>query len=235
MFPPQTRLASNKVSSQLRYMIKSGHIAEVASQPKKKSYMLADRFSNVHYLMRHGRAARIRFDWFVVMVRLLFEDEEYAKALGVMAKDSVIGIAPGWDEACGLVANAMDRAETSKARKLLIGQFVTAQTPESIADLQLAEIACNKALEIDPNDAEAYFKKGRVEEYLTRNPLKLCPTCFSPKRIHRISIVLLPRERDSLRNFWKGVRHQQGDKEKGSNRKFERASLGKQALARAAE
>ena len=87
----QTRLASNKVSSQLRYMIKSGHIAEVASQPKKKSYMLADRFSNVHYLMRHGRAARIRFDWFVVMVRLFFEDEEYAKALAVMAKDSVIG------------------------------------------------------------------------------------------------------------------------------------------------
>lgn len=174
----QTRLASNKVSSQLRYMIKSGHIAEVASQPKKKSYMLADRFSNVHYLMRHGRAARIRFDWFVVMVRLLFEDEEYAKALAVMAKDSVIGTAPGWDEACGLVANAMDRAETSKARKLLIGQFVTAQTPESIADLQLAEIACNKALEIDPNDADAHFKKGRVEEYLSKDARKAAE-CYS--------------------------------------------------------
>ena len=174
----QTRLASNKVSSQLRYMIKSGHIAEVASQPKKKSYMLADRFSNVHYLMRHGRAARIRFDWFVVMVRLLFEDEEYAKALAVMAKDSVIGTAPGWDEACGLVANAMDRAETSKARKLLIGQFVTAQTPERIADLHLAEIACNKALEIDPNDADAHFKKGRVEEYLSKDARKSAE-CYS--------------------------------------------------------
>lgn len=162
----QTRLASNKVSSQLRYMIKSGHIAEVASQPKKKSYMLADRFSNVHYLMRHGRAARIRFDWFVVMVRLLFEDEEYAKALAVMAKDSVLGTAPGWDEACGLVANAMDRAESSKARKLLIGQFVTAQTPESITNLRLAEIACDKALEIDPTDADAHYNKGRVEEHL---------------------------------------------------------------------
>jgi tetratricopeptide (TPR) repeat protein len=162
----QTRLASNKVSSQLRYMIKSGHIAEVASQPKKKSYMLADRFSNVHYLMRHGRAARIRFDWFVVMVRLLFEDEEYAKALAVMAKDSVIGTTPGWDEACGLVANAMARAETSNARKLLIDQFVTARNPESITDLRLAVIACDKALEIDPNDADAHFRKGRVEEYL---------------------------------------------------------------------
>jgi Tfp pilus assembly protein PilF/DNA polymerase III delta prime subunit len=180
----QTRLASNKVSAQLRYMVKSGHIAEVASQPKKKSYMLADRFSNVHYLMRHGRAARIRFDWFVVMVRLLFEDEEYAKALAIMAKDSVIGTAPGWDEAYGLVANAMDRAETSKARKLLIGQFVTAQTPESIADLQLAEIACNKALEIDPNDADAHFKKGRVEEYLSRNATKAAESYSEAVRLN---------------------------------------------------
>lgn len=166
----QTRLASNKVSSQLRTMVKSGHIAEIASHPKKKSYMLADRFSNVHYLMRHGRAARIRFDWFVVMVRLLFEDEDYAKTLAIVAKHSVIGGSPGWDEACGLVANAMDRAETPGARKLLIGQFVTARNPESITDLQLAEIACDKALEIDPNDADAHFKKGRVKEYLDLDP-----------------------------------------------------------------
>jgi tetratricopeptide (TPR) repeat protein len=166
----QTRLASNKVSSQLRYMIKSGHIAEVASQPKKKSYMLADRFSNVHYLMRHGRAAKIRFDWFVVMVRLLFEDEEYAKALAVMAKDSVIGTAKSWDEACGLVANAMARAETPNARKLLIGQFVTARDPDSVTNLRLAEIACDKALEIDPEDAEAHYHKGRVEEHLHMEP-----------------------------------------------------------------
>jgi Tfp pilus assembly protein PilF len=168
----QTRLASNKVSSQLRYMIKSGHIAEVASQPKKKNYMLADRFSNVHYLMRHGRAARVRFDWFVVMVRLLFEDEEYAKALAGLAKDSLNGKAPEWDEACGLVANAMDRAETPKARKLLIGQFVNAQNPENIIDLRLAEIACDKALEIDPNDADSHFRKGRVEEYLSMDASK---------------------------------------------------------------
>lgn len=165
----QTRLASNKVSAQLRGMVKSGHIAEVASRPTKKSYMLADRFSNVHYLMRHGRAAKIRFDWFVVMVRLLFEDEEYAKTLAVMAKESVVGTRTGWDDACELLANAMVRAETTEARKLLIGQFVTARTPESMADLRLAEIACNKALEIDPNDADAHFKKGRVEEYLAQN------------------------------------------------------------------
>lgn len=162
----QTRLASNKVSAQLRSMIKSGHIAEVSSQPKRKSYMLADRFSNVHYLMRHGRASRVRFDWFVVMVRLLFEDAEYAKALAHMAKDALSAGATGWNDACGLVANAMDRADTPKARNLLIGQFVTARNPESLADLQLARIACEKALQIDPNDADTHFKNGRVVEYL---------------------------------------------------------------------
>lgn len=180
----QTRLASNKVSSQLRYMIKSGHIAEIASQPKKKSYMLADRFSNVHYLMRHGRASKIRFDWFVVMVRLLFEDQEYAKALAVMAKDSIVSTGPGWDEACGLVANAMERAETPNARKLLIDEFVTARNPENVTDLRLAEIACAKALEIDPNDADAHFRKGRVEEHLSLDGKKAAASYSEAVRIN---------------------------------------------------
>src|ERR1022692_4780163 len=69
-----TRLPGNQVSAQLRALGKAGLISEAASHPKRKSYLLADRFSNIHYLMRHGRAVRNRFDWFVALVRLVFPD-----------------------------------------------------------------------------------------------------------------------------------------------------------------
>ena len=166
----QTRLASNQVSSQLRALVKSGHVVEAAGRPKKKTYMLADRFSNVHYLMRHGRAARVRFDWFVVMVRLLFEDEAYAKTLAKLARESMDCGCTGWEEAHDLVANAMARAETKEARKSLLGQFVGARNPDSMAELSLAEVACEKALEIDPADSDAHYRMGRVQEHLLEDP-----------------------------------------------------------------
>jgi len=168
----QTRLASNQVSAQLRSMVKSGHIAVASAQPKRKSYMLADRFSNVHYLMRHGRAAKVRFDWFVVMVRLLFEDEAYAKTLAGLARESMDCGKIGWNEAHDLVANAVVRAETKAARKSLLGQFVDRTNPESLMDLSLAEVACRKSIEIDPDDADAHYKMGRVFEHFHDDPEK---------------------------------------------------------------
>jgi hypothetical protein len=78
-----TRLPSNQVSAQLRGLMKCGLVSEAAVRPKRKTYMLTDRFSNIHYLMRHGRAARDRFDWFVALVRLVFPDSsEYVLAQG---------------------------------------------------------------------------------------------------------------------------------------------------------
>lgn len=168
----QTRLASNQVSAQLRSMVKSGHIAVASARPKRKSYMLADRFSNVHYLMRHGRAAKVRFDWFVVMVRLLFEDEAYAKTLAGLARESMDCGKIGWNEAHDLVANAVVRAETKAARKSLLGQFVDRTDPESLMDLSLAEVACRKSIEIDPDDADAHYKMGRVFEHFHHDPKK---------------------------------------------------------------
>jgi hypothetical protein len=113
-----TRLPSNQVSAQLRALGKAGLISEAASHPKRKTYLLADRFSNIHYLMRHGRAARNRFDWFVALVRFVFPDTElapgdpYASACQaqLVARDSAkqseahsgieksIGLVPGAEE-----------------------------------------------------------------------------------------------------------------------------------------
>jgi len=80
-----TRLPSNHVSAQLRSLVRSGIMCETAGSPKKKTYLLTDRFSNIHYLMRHGRAARRRFDWFVLTLRALFPDPEQADAFAQVA------------------------------------------------------------------------------------------------------------------------------------------------------
>ena len=166
----QTRLPSNQVSAQLRSLVKSGHLTEAVSNPKRKSYMLADRFSNVHYLMRHGRAMRVRFDWFVVMVRLLFEDKDFATNIATLAKQSAATCREGWLEAHDLVANAVHRAESDEARRHLLDQLAEGRNSDSVIDLCLAETACRNALEDDPNDAHAHYKLGRVLELFHDTP-----------------------------------------------------------------
>ena len=41
-----TRVPSNQVSAQLRSLVKAGFLAEAAGGPKRKTYLLADRFDN---------------------------------------------------------------------------------------------------------------------------------------------------------------------------------------------
>lgn len=115
-----TRVASNQVSAQLRMLVKAGHIAEAAGQPKKKAYLLADRFSNIHYLMRHGRAARSRFDWFVAILRLVFPDKAHADAFAKLALQTAGCGADGMRDARDLIHSALNRSETDAARRELV-------------------------------------------------------------------------------------------------------------------
>ena len=114
-----TRLPSNQVSAQLRALGKAGLIAEAASHPKRKTYLLADRFSNIHYLMRHGRAARHRFDWFVALVRLVFPDTQ-AETLARLARQSAECGAEGLRDAKDLLHSALVRAESGESRRQLL-------------------------------------------------------------------------------------------------------------------
>lgn len=115
-----TRVASNQVSAQLRMLVKAGHIAEAAGQPKKKAYLLADRFSNIHYLMRHGRAARSRFDWFVAILRLVFPDKAHADAFAKLALQTAECGADGMRDARDLIHSALNRSDTDAARRELL-------------------------------------------------------------------------------------------------------------------
>jgi len=115
-----TRVPSNQVSAQLRALLKAGLVSEAAGQPKRKTYLLADRFSNIHYIMRHGRAARNRFDWFVALVRLIFPDKEQAEALAKVARQTAECGLSGLRDAKDLLHSALCRAESADSRRQLL-------------------------------------------------------------------------------------------------------------------
>jgi hypothetical protein len=73
-----TRLPSNQVSAQIKALIKTGLISEAThlGHSKKKAYLIADRFFNIHYLMRYGGTSKARMKWFIFMLKALFEDQE---------------------------------------------------------------------------------------------------------------------------------------------------------------
>ena len=115
-----TRLPSNQVSAQLRALVKAGHVAEPAGHPKRKSYLLADRFSNIHYLMRHGRAARSRFDWFVAILRLIFPDQAHADTFAKLARQTAECGPDGMRDARDLLHCALTRSDSEASRKQLL-------------------------------------------------------------------------------------------------------------------
>ncbi|MBX3738672.1 MAG: tetratricopeptide repeat protein [Candidatus Didemnitutus sp.] len=115
-----TRVPSNQVSSQLRMLVKAGHVAEAAGSPKRKTYLLADRFSNIHYLMRHGRAAGSRFNWFVAILRLIFPDQDHATTLARLARQTAECGPEGMRDARELLHSALSRADSADSRRELL-------------------------------------------------------------------------------------------------------------------
>ena len=114
-----TRLPSNQVSAQLRALIKAGLIREAAGHPKQKTYLLADRFSNIHYLMRHGRASRNRLDWFVATIQVLFPDQA-AEPITKVAHDSAECGPLGLRDAHDLLQSGLNRSELAVDRRNLL-------------------------------------------------------------------------------------------------------------------
>ena len=115
-----TRLPSNQVSAQLRSLVKAGLLGEAAGGPKRKTYLLADRFSNIHYLMRHGRAARNRLDWFVALVRIVFPDRASSDVLAKAAREAAECGHEGRLDARSVLQSALDRAESGEDRVALL-------------------------------------------------------------------------------------------------------------------
>jgi len=129
-----TRLASNQVSAQIRALQKVGLVREAAGSPKRKTYLLADRFSTIHYLMRHGRAARNRLEWFVKTLLILFPDESGADMVARLAGEAAGCGDEGRRDARDLMRSAWASMTSESARRILahkVGERMWSEEGES--------------------------------------------------------------------------------------------------------
>jgi len=154
-----TRLKSNQASAQIKALTKASLISEapLAGTEKKKKYLLSDRFSNIHYLMRHGRSARRKMHWYVLTLRELFDDNDYVEN---MMNAIHLGRTKGEFfrmECKDLIRNALEAAGNETAKRLFLDKITDTQ---SASDPELAEIACREAIEQSPSDYYAYLCLG---------------------------------------------------------------------------
>jgi DNA-binding MarR family transcriptional regulator len=157
-----TRLPSNQVSAQIKALIKAGLVSEAAgSKPKKRLYMLTDRFSNIHYLMRHGRAGQLRMHWFVMTLRVLFDDEVFAEAAAKTVRMTAASPS-SFDEGLSLAMSFIDNAGTDKARQLLYDRITGSHRFGDEVNVELAMKVCENVIDNNPNGALAVFRKGRL-------------------------------------------------------------------------
>ena len=72
-----TGLPSTSLSPQLNRLRKNGQIVESKSSRAHKNYLLAERFYNIWYLMRHGtRRGRRRVKWLTAFLTSYYAPEE---------------------------------------------------------------------------------------------------------------------------------------------------------------
>lgn len=159
-----TRLPSNQVSSQIKALIKAGLISEAPNlgNSKRKSYLLTDRFSNIHYLMRHGRTGKTRMKWFVMMLRALFGDKEFAEAAARMVRLTASGSGGLERDSLLLAQNVIDYAGSETARRAFMDHVMGSPESDRDLDVHLAEKICRNAIASNPNDALSYHKWGRL-------------------------------------------------------------------------
>jgi tetratricopeptide (TPR) repeat protein len=160
-----TRLPSNQVSAQLRALHKAGLISEAAGHPKRKMYLLADRFSNIHYIMRHGRTALNRFDWFVALLRLLFPDKEHAETIAKLARQTAECGLEGMRDARDLLHCALSRAESDESRR----EILHATIRESWNQRTLTSLSSW----LDVAEARTHMPEVEVAEFFSKMPFEL--------------------------------------------------------------
>lgn len=169
-----TRLPSNQVSAQIKALIKAGLISEAANMghSKKKAYLLTDRFSNIHYLMRHGRTGKLKMHWFVMMLRSLFGDKEFAEAAAQAVRLTANSGFGNERDSLLLAQNVIDYAGSETARRAFMDQITGSAEFDCEVDIALAEKVCRQAIAVNPQDSYAHFTWGRVLEVHLRRYLE---------------------------------------------------------------
>jgi tetratricopeptide (TPR) repeat protein len=86
---PGLRMESNQISAQVGSLMDEQLIAIAGGSAKRRTYQIADRFSNIYYFMRYSRAGRSRFEWFVLTMKAILTPEQFRAQLDRMRARSL--------------------------------------------------------------------------------------------------------------------------------------------------
>jgi tetratricopeptide (TPR) repeat protein len=81
---PSLRMESNQISAQVRSLMDAQLIGIAGGSAKRRTYQIADRFSNIYYFMRYSRAGRSRFEWFILTMKAILTPEQFRLQLDRM-------------------------------------------------------------------------------------------------------------------------------------------------------
>jgi Flp pilus assembly protein TadD len=81
---PGLRMESNQISAQVRSLMDAQLTAIAGGSAKRRTYQIADRFSNIYYFMRYSRAGRFKFEWFVLTMKAILTPEQFRSQLDRM-------------------------------------------------------------------------------------------------------------------------------------------------------
>ena len=154
-----TRLPSNQVSAQIKALIKAGLISEAANMghSKKKAYLLTDRFSNIHYLMRHGRTGTMKMSWYVMTLRSIFDDEMFAQLAATFVRQLA-----ATESGLTTAIDVLKIAGSKKARDRFLDWVSGSHELDELPEVAFAETICRQAIANDPQDVYPYFKLARL-------------------------------------------------------------------------
>ena len=167
-----TRLPSNQVSAQIKALIKAGLISEAANMghSKKKAYLLTDRFSNIHYLMRHGRTGKLKMHWFVLTLRALFDDEMFAEVAAKAVRAAASADDSSYDDAVLIAQSVVQCANSEVAKQRFLDLIMGSPKDDKDVDVRLAERICRQLRESDPANPMHLCRWGRFLEVHLQQP-----------------------------------------------------------------
>ena len=205
-----TRLPSNQVSAQIKALTKAGLISEAANMghSKKKAYLLTDRFSNIHYLMRHGRTGKLKMHWYVMTLRSLFDDQMFAEVAAKAVREAALSDDSKLEDAVLIAQSVIQCANSEVAKQRFFDLIMGSPEHDKNVDVRLAERICVQLRESDPSNPLHVCRWGRFldvhlnqpnrAEETYRQAISLDPNCA--EAWNNLGLLLV----DQLQQFSEG-------------------------------
>lgn len=146
---PSLRMESNQISAQISSLTAAQLVAIAGGSAKRRTYQIADRFSNIYYFMRYSRGGRSKFEWFVLTMKAILTPEQFRLQLDRMR---TMGLACGEDtelrERAHLLVSAthalddprMRRAEAHKTVAAFLNHSQESALRHLLDDPEMSEI-----------------------------------------------------------------------------------------------